>query len=148
MRKYFLGVGGYGWDMEVYQRMNCEHVHAWGELYNSFSVTRKMFRKISEHVGFSERLSADCCDQLFPGFKTTWLWVAQQCTSSTPPPISHSVRHVDGSDLDNVSNGGGNKCTKAANLRTKTVPKIYRPLSKSMDLVAKRMAKLAACCPV
>ena len=53
--KIFLrGGGGSGRDMEVYQRMNCEHVRAWGELYNSFSITRKMFRKISKHIGFSD----------------------------------------------------------------------------------------------
>ena len=51
----------------------------------------------------------DCCDQLFPGFKTPQLWVAQQCRSSTPPPISRNCRHIDGLDLH--SNGGGQKCT-------------------------------------
>ena len=39
-----------------------------------------------------------CCDQLFPGFKIPWLWVTQQCTPSTPPPISHNCRHISGSN--------------------------------------------------
>ena len=38
------------------------------------------------------RRRTDCCDQLFPGFKTLSLWVAQQCTSSKPLPISCSCR--------------------------------------------------------
>ena len=51
----------------------------------------------------------DCCDQQFPGFETPWLWVTQQRTSSTPPPISRNSWRTDVSDLD--SNGGGKKCT-------------------------------------
>ena len=39
----------------------------------------------------------DCCDQLFPGFKTPWLWVAQHCKSSTPPSISRNCRHIEAS---------------------------------------------------
>ena len=35
--------------------------------------------------------------------------VAQQCTSSTPPPISRNCRHIDNLDLH--SNGGGKNCT-------------------------------------
>ena len=51
----------------------------------------------------------DLHDQLFPGFKTPRLWVAQQCTSSTPPPISHNCQSTDDSDFH--SNGGGKKCS-------------------------------------
>ena len=51
----------------------------------------------------------DCCDQLFPGFKTLRLWVAQQCRSSTPPPTSRRGRHISASFLD--SRRGRNKWT-------------------------------------
>ena len=36
----------------------------------------------------------DCCDQLFPGFKTSRLLVAQQCRPSTPPPTSRRGRQI------------------------------------------------------
>ena len=51
----------------------------------------------------------DCCDQLFLGFKTPRLWVAQQCRSSTPPPTSRRGRHITASFLD--GRRGGNKRT-------------------------------------
>ena len=88
----------------------------------------------------------DCCDQLCPGFKTSQLQVTQQCTSSTPPPISHNCRNIDGSDLH--SNGGGKKYPPRRHTDWQNRPLICCPLSKSADLSAKRMAKLAACCPV
>ena len=85
----------------------------------------------------------DLHDQLFPGFKTPRLWVAQQCRSSTPPPISRNCRHIDGSDLHR--NGGGNKCTlQGVILANQNRPPTYRLLSKSADLAAKRTARLAA----
>ena len=69
----------------------------------------------------------DCCDQLFPGFKTPQLWVARQCRSST---------------LDLDSNGGRNKCTlQDGKLTDQNRPPICRLLSKSADLAAKKTAK-------
>ena len=63
-----------------------------------------------------------CCDQLFRDFITPQLWVAQQCTSSTPPPISRSGRHIDVLDLD--GSRGGNKRTLRGSV------KIHRPSRK------------------
>ena len=51
----------------------------------------------------------DCCDQLFHGFKTPWLWVTQQCRSLIPPPTSRRGWHIAASFLD--GRRGGNKCT-------------------------------------
>ena len=51
----------------------------------------------------------DCCDQLFPGFKTPRLWIAQQCRSLTPPPTSRRGRHIYASFLDRRQ--GRNKCS-------------------------------------
>ena len=77
----------------------------------------------------------DCCDQLFPGFKTPRLWVVQQCTSSTPPPISRS---------SDTLTAGVYIAMEVNQIR----PTIYHLLSKSVDLAAKRTDKLAVCCPV
>ena len=86
----------------------------------------------------------DCCDQLFPGFKTLRLWVAQQCRSSTPPPTSHRGRHVAASDLD--SRRGGNKCTlRGGKSADQNRPPVCCLLSKTADRAAKRTGKLAPC---
>ena len=89
----------------------------------------------------------DCRDQLFPGIKTPWVWVTQQCRSSTYPPIPCNFRHIDVLDLGR--NGVGKKCTlRGGELADQTRPPIYRSLPKSANLAAKRTAKLVACCPV
>ena len=89
----------------------------------------------------------DCCDQLFPGFKTPWLWVAQQCRSSTPPPTSRRGRQVAASFLD--SRRGGNKCSlRGGKSVDQNRPPICRPLSKTVDKAAKRTGRLAAWCSV
>ena len=51
----------------------------------------------------------DCRDQLFPGFKTPRLWIAQQCRSFSPPPTSQRGRHIATLFLD--SRRDWNKCT-------------------------------------
>ena len=89
----------------------------------------------------------DCCNQLFPGFRIPWLYITQQCTSSTPLPISCNCRHINGLDLH--SNNGGKKCTlQGVKLADQNRPPFYHLLSKSVDLTAKRTAKLVACRPV
>ena len=73
----------------------------------------------------------------FPGFKTPWLWVAQQCTSSTHPHISGNCQHIYSSDLH--SNRGGKRCTiRGGKLADQNRPPIYRLLSKSADLATKK----------
>ena len=72
----------------------------------------------------------DCCDQLFPGFKSPRLWVAQHCRSSTPPPTSRRGRHIDALFLD--SRWGGNKCSlRGRKSVDHNRPPICRPLCKN-----------------
>ena len=62
------------------------------------------------------------------------------------PAVGRNCWHIDGSDLH--SSGGGNKCTLRGIRLDQNRPPIYRLLSKSVDLVAKRTAGLAAYRPV
>ena len=89
----------------------------------------------------------DCCDQLFPGFKTPRLWVAQQCRLLTPPPTSLRGRHISASFSN--SRRDGNKCTLRGGKSADQIrPPICWPLSKTVDQDAKRTCKLVAWCSV